>query len=186
MARQRSLIGQRAQAAADVLAQEQDDGYQQFQDLIRSRVGSLPQNVFTTNAVDTDLWRLFIGNTPAARRQHYNCNCCRRFIQKYGGLVSIDPSTGATSSVLWQPQGVYFALEGCRDSREDDLCLFPEILRSELREVRAVIEANNKQGRVERNPIENANGLLLTNSSPLQVRVITNRGRETYTLDRLD
>jgi hypothetical protein len=51
-----------------------------------ARVGPL----FTTD-VD-DLFTTFLVNLPAEDRQHYNCNACRRFINRFGGLVMISPS----------------------------------------------------------------------------------------------
>lgn len=58
--------------------------------------------LFTTD-VDTDaLWASYLdafGN--AIDRQHHNCHCCRHFIQRFGGLVFIDPETGLTTPAIW-------------------------------------------------------------------------------------
>jgi hypothetical protein len=34
-------------------------------------------------------------------RQYHTCSACRRFVDRYGGLVTVDPTTGKTTSVLW-------------------------------------------------------------------------------------
>lgn len=47
------------------------------------------RNVFTTDA--SNLFDLYLENIPAEHRQHYNCHACKRFIETYGGLVTIDP-----------------------------------------------------------------------------------------------
>ncbi len=55
-------------------------------------------NLFTTDA--SGLWGAYLGAFPADERQHHNCNACRRFIENYGGLVTIDEH-GRTASPLW-------------------------------------------------------------------------------------
>lgn len=56
------------------------------------------QKLFITNA--EGLWDAFINNIDANYRQHYNCNCCRRFIDTFGGLVFIDED-GNQIPALW-------------------------------------------------------------------------------------
>jgi len=48
-----------------------------------------------------------------------------------------------TSQFTHQGQGVVFILDGAKDSSNQSLALFPEILKAELREVRSVIEAHS-------------------------------------------
>lgn len=53
---------------------------------------------------DTDvsnLYDLFLEEIPAEHRQHYNCHACRRFVNNYGGLVTIDDD-GVTHPVMWK------------------------------------------------------------------------------------
>ncbi len=86
---------------------ETDEGYKQFEEMIRNRtshVGRTP--LFTTNV--EGLFETYLDGLPDDRRQHYNCNCCRRFIETYGGLVTIDlpqpefnNSGGQTEPVFW-------------------------------------------------------------------------------------
>ncbi len=55
--------------------------------------------IFTTDA--EGLWEAYLGAFPTAKeRQHHDCNCCRRFIQTYGGLVTISEQ-GLSRSVIW-------------------------------------------------------------------------------------
>jgi hypothetical protein len=54
--------------------------------------------LFTTDAAG--LFDAFLAGLPAARRQHYTCNACRRFVERFGGLVAITPN-GTTVSPFW-------------------------------------------------------------------------------------
>lgn len=97
---------------------------------------------------------------------------------------------------LWTPgnehhgRGVFFILKGCRDKRAAGLCLFPEILRGDLREVRATIEAYSKDGEMEGADEATACGVMLSaNSHHLNLgkfRVTTDLGVHEYVLDRWD
>jgi hypothetical protein len=59
--------------------------------------------LFTTNTVD--LFQVFLDGLPAHCRQHHTCHACRRFMEQYGGLVTID-SQGKTLPVMWDPATV--------------------------------------------------------------------------------
>lgn len=52
---------------------------------------------FTT---DAELWPVYLEAFPAEARQFHNCHSCRRFIEGFGGLVTID-ETGAQTSAIW-------------------------------------------------------------------------------------
>jgi hypothetical protein len=67
-------------------------------------VGTGP--VFTTDAAD--LFDRYLGSFPLETRQHFNCNSCRRFLQTYGGLVTI-AQDGSTEPVFW-PSGTQAGL----------------------------------------------------------------------------
>lgn len=56
------------------------------------------QQLFVSSA--TNLHSIFLDNLPQHLRQHYTCNCCRSFINHYGGLVFIDEN-GRTRSAIW-------------------------------------------------------------------------------------
>lgn len=54
--------------------------------------------LFTTDV--TGLWDAYLTSFPVAERQHHNCNCCRRFIERFGGLVTISED-GQTVPAMW-------------------------------------------------------------------------------------
>lgn len=47
---------------------------------------------------------IYLDALPSERQVH-NCHCCRRFIETYGGLVTIDEA-GEILPVMWNPAGV--------------------------------------------------------------------------------
>lgn len=55
--------------------------------------------VFTTDA--RGLWRMFMAGLPLKAQQHYNCRTCRNFIERYGGLVTVNRKTGELSPIMW-------------------------------------------------------------------------------------
>lgn len=73
--------------------------YQNFLVLLNVRfhetVGSA--NLFTT---DLDLWPVYLDNFSPELRQEHNCHACRQFIQRFGGLVTID-ELGKIKSAVW-------------------------------------------------------------------------------------
>lgn len=81
-----------------VVQSEKAEGYDRLEELVRTRVGSISGPVFTTSA--KDLFETYLDNLPPGRRQHYNCNCCRRFIDRFGGLVTVN-ADGKTRSAMW-------------------------------------------------------------------------------------
>lgn len=54
--------------------------------------------LFTTDA--KDLFSAYLNTIPAKHRQHYNCDCCRQFVKRFGGLVTIDEH-GNTTPLMW-------------------------------------------------------------------------------------
>lgn len=83
-------------------------------------------------------------------------------------------------------ESVCFAIEGCQETRNAELCLFPEILKAEFHGIRAVIEAHSKSGGITGKESGNANGLTFNNDSPVTVRVRTAEGLASYIIDRMD
>lgn len=77
---------------------EVEDGYPALERLVRDRLATTPGPWFTTNA--EGLFDLFLAGLPEGRRQHYNCRCCRKFFDAYGGLVTINEA-GQHLSVVW-------------------------------------------------------------------------------------
>lgn len=87
---------------------------------------------------------------------------------------------------------VLFMLRGARDSGAPGSALFPELLRSDLHEVRATLEAHSRRVPLERLPDEAqcAAGLRLESrvgSTPVELEVHPAAGpAQRYLLDRLD
>ena len=85
------------------------DGYEQLLVSIRDRFYDLATKgvqLYTTDA--GGLYDIFLDHIPEEARQHYNCNACRHFVNRYGGLVGIDLS-GALHPVMWADQEGFFA-----------------------------------------------------------------------------
>ncbi len=58
--------------------------------------------LFTTDLDPDRIWEAYLsGFATSAERQHHTCNECRRFIQKYGTLVTIDETHGTTRPAVW-------------------------------------------------------------------------------------
>lgn len=60
--------------------------------------------VFTTDV--SGLWEAFLEALPEHEKPFHQCHSCRRFIQSYGALVTIDDH-GKTSSALWNEEDAY-------------------------------------------------------------------------------
>jgi hypothetical protein len=76
-----------------------DDQYPHFSETIKDRFATFSDKpLFTTDA--EGLFEAFIKNLPEEARQHYTCNCCRNFINHFGGLLAISEN-GEVNSVLW-------------------------------------------------------------------------------------
>jgi hypothetical protein len=54
--------------------------------------------LFTTDA--EGLFEAYLAGFPEDDRQYHNCNACRRFIERFGGLVTID-ADGVTHAAIW-------------------------------------------------------------------------------------
>ena len=79
----------------------ENDGYEEFLKILMnnfSRISNEASALFTVN-VD-NLWELFLNNIPEEARQHYTCNACRHFVNRYGNIVTIDEN-GVVKSALW-------------------------------------------------------------------------------------
>lgn len=95
---------------------------------------------------------------------------------------------------MWRPgfehhgKGALFVIDGCRDRDGAGLCLFPELLKSDLHAVRATIEAHSEKGKLEGREEASACGLALrgNNSPTVEVRVLANGISTTYKIDRWD
>lgn len=80
---------------------EVGEGYEEFEQVITKYFKSIVKSniaLFTTDV--ENLWDLYLSNISKDRQQHYNCNSCRHFIERYGNLVTV-ASNGEIKSLLW-------------------------------------------------------------------------------------
>jgi hypothetical protein len=89
-----------------VASLEVDDQYSALEAIVAKALPSSP--LFQTDSDPAALWSAYLENIKEDRRQHYNCHCCRNFIQRVGGLVTIDEN-GRQRSALWafHPPGFF-------------------------------------------------------------------------------
>ena len=78
--------------------EEDRDGYFAFLARISACVAQLKAPVFTTSA--TGLPEQFLSHIAEGSRQLYTCKACFAFLDRFGGLVTIDEE-GRASSILW-------------------------------------------------------------------------------------
>lgn len=58
--------------------------------------------VFTTRADPATLWDAYLGSfSDPHERQHHNCNTCRHFIQRFGGLAIMDADGRRLIPAVW-------------------------------------------------------------------------------------
>lgn len=80
-----------------------------YQTLVAGTRSASGWPLFTTAA--TNLYDAFLSQLPADRRQHYHCRACRKFIDRYGNLVTID-NKGVQRSLFWNwPNAPFFFKE---------------------------------------------------------------------------
>lgn len=74
--------------------------FDHLRDFVRSNFAAIPAAIplFTTDA--TGLFDVYLSAFPESERQQHNCNCCRQFIERFGGLVTID-EMGSTFPAMW-------------------------------------------------------------------------------------
>ncbi len=77
--------------------------YKMIEGIIQQRIASNIEPLFVT-VPSVNLFDLYLQSLPNDR-QHYNCRTCRRFVEVYGPLVTID-ADGVLKTLLWTPQGV--------------------------------------------------------------------------------
>ena len=78
-----------------------DQDYHSFLQRFAARAAARITNhtLFTTDV--QNLWDVYLSAFEGDARQHHTCHACRKFIETYGGLVSIGES-GAIHSLLWE------------------------------------------------------------------------------------
>lgn len=77
------------------------DGYELFLLAVRDRFAEATKDnphLFRTDA--SGLFEEFLWALPERSKQHYTCRACRRFVEHFGGLVSISEN-GKQTPVMW-------------------------------------------------------------------------------------
>lgn len=127
-------------------------------------------------------WYLYVrGSAPS----QWSLN--RGLVDVWG--IGSQPSQWNDKDGMFTHQGesVIFYLKGARDQSQASLCLFPEILKSELHQVRSVIEAhsNSRQLEVVDNP---ACGIRIQKGQEFGFTIVvtTAAGTAEYLIDRFD
>ncbi len=99
------------------------DGYETLLSGIRQSFAQAMEDdttpLFTTDAAD--LYTLFLENIPDEARQCYSCSACRQFVNRFGGLVSINAGDGKQTAVMWNghvPDFFRQAVAAVRDKTE--------------------------------------------------------------------
>jgi hypothetical protein len=83
----------------------QYDGYESFEKSLKEFFNDAinsGKKLFKT-AVSEDLFEVYLDHLPEEARQHYSCNACRHFVNRFGGLVFISEK-GNITSAMWNEQ----------------------------------------------------------------------------------
>ncbi len=78
-----------------------DHGYDNYVSRMSKRVEKITSPLFTTDAAG--LFDLYLSSLPTTDRQHYTCNTCKHFFERFGGLVTIN-ADGTLESLMWEEQ----------------------------------------------------------------------------------
>lgn len=101
--------------------------------------------------------------------------------------VSLWPCLWGTCPVSLDDKGALLVIDGCADQREPNAALFPEILKAELRGVRATIEAYSKAAKMGGREAASACGLSVQKSgADCSLRVLRNGVWDRINIDRWD
>lgn len=94
-------------ASSAIPSPPDDDTYPALLASVRARFTKLTEGaagkpiLFTTSAAG--LYPLFLDALPEALRKPHECSACRKFVEHYGALVTIDPK-GEVASALWSQE----------------------------------------------------------------------------------
>ena len=103
MKTQNSTAGGRTPTTRATKKQHSRDDYSDLLESVREHFANTIRDgrpLFTTKA--DGLWEVFLGALPAREVPHHTCHACRRFVERYGNLVTIDDD-GSTTPVMWGP-----------------------------------------------------------------------------------
>lgn len=90
------------QTAINNLPGNHDDAdYDSFLAKIQARFSANISSGAPLFMTDTEgMWGAYLDSFAADQRQYHNCHACRQFIERFGGLVTIDEN-GRTASAIW-------------------------------------------------------------------------------------
>ena len=104
--------------ARQAIEERELDGYKEFEKLIKDNFNSLVGENTPLFLTDVDnLWDIYLNNLPEYGRQHYNCRCCRHFIERFGSLVVINEA-GQMESALWSDNAPEFFKKSATEMRK--------------------------------------------------------------------
>lgn len=124
--------------------------------------------------------------SPTGTLRRYAAKTAHSWVPVTG--ICLQPSMWRDSAEH-QGAGVMLVLQGAHDTRNHELALFPETLRSDLREIRSTIEAFSLAGKLDPAPNgASACGFMLRKGLDWACRVKVTRAGNTYEylLDRWD
>lgn len=79
-----------------------DPSYLHYLEELRTLTEDLKEPIFRVKTTTKNtLSEIFLNNIDPAIRQIYNCRTCLKFIDHYGGLVTVNPDTAEVVSLLW-------------------------------------------------------------------------------------
>lgn len=65
------------------------DDFDDLVSVMQQNVNLMTTPIFTIDDT-SELANIWLENLPVSERQHHNCNCCKRFLETYGGIYTID------------------------------------------------------------------------------------------------
>lgn len=79
----------------------EEDGHDEFRAQVRATFErAIASGAPLLQTRTTGLWTTYLDTVPAELRQSLNCGACRKFIERYGSLVTID-AKGRAKSAIW-------------------------------------------------------------------------------------
>ncbi|SEL79670.1 hypothetical protein SAMN05444354_108268 [Stigmatella aurantiaca] len=90
----------KARPSSHPVGSRDESGYPAFLERLQTAFeGHLAHHrLFTTDA--TGLWEAYLAAFPEEARQHHTCSACRRFVERFGALVTLDDQ-GIQRSPFW-------------------------------------------------------------------------------------
>lgn len=90
-----------SKVAADPTVRLPEDGdFAALRWQVQTCFAAIPVSTPLFHVETSTLFQRFIDNLPLSLRQHYTCRCCRQFIERFGGLVTVDDK-GNVASAVW-------------------------------------------------------------------------------------